>query len=199
MEMNNNNDDAHSERDSIFQPHICVPPMPENPLGYPPFDMRLVPNYTNNQIAYYYTTGAISAADQARFHQLMKQRKTSLDLIGWDGESDGGNDKENGRGNNDTSTLDDNDPSSDSDCPVPLPNFKGIKICLSDCQGRPKSILPSTFQSWDPIWTYHYYRGLLYMTPQTTPELDGPARSRISHHSRCCHTCRKVMADSRPR
>src|SRR5436190_14288577 len=62
----------------------------------------------------------------------MKQRKTSLDLIGWDGESDGGNDKEKGRGNNDTSTLDDNDPSSDSDCPVPLPNFKGIKISPSD-------------------------------------------------------------------
>jgi len=132
MELNNINDDAHSESNSIFQPHICVPPMPENPQGYPPFDMRLVPNYTNNQIAYYYTTGAISAADQARFHQLMKQRKTSLDLIGWDGESDGGNDKENGRGNNDTSTLDDNDPSSDSDCPVPLPNFKGIKISPSD-------------------------------------------------------------------
>ena len=65
MEMNNNNDDAHSESDSIFQPHIRVPPTPENPRGYPPFDMRLVPNYTNNQIAYYYTTGAISAADQA--------------------------------------------------------------------------------------------------------------------------------------
>src|SRR5438477_4609159 len=131
MEMNNNNDDAHSESNSIFQPHIRVPPTPENPRGYPPFDMRLVPNYTNNQITHYYTTRAIPAANQPRFHQLMKQRKTSLDLIGWDGESDDGNNRNSER-NNDALTADNSDPSSDSDCPVPLPNFKGIKISPSD-------------------------------------------------------------------
>src|SRR5438477_4528803 len=95
MEANNNNNHAQNESNDdepILNPHIHVPPTPENPHGYPPFDMHLVPNYTNNQITYYYTTGVIPASDQAQFHQLMKQHKTSLDLIGWDGTSDGGND-----------------------------------------------------------------------------------------------------------
>ena len=42
--------------------------IPENPRGYPPFDLRLVPNYTNNQLTHYYATGAISGDDQPRFH-----------------------------------------------------------------------------------------------------------------------------------
>src|SRR5436190_5457331 len=132
MEANNGQGNGESDDDEpIFNPHAHVPPMFGNPRGYPPFDMRLVPNYTNNQITRYYTTGAIPDADQPRFHQLMKQRKTSLDLIGWDGKSDDGNNRNSER-NNDTLTADNSDPSSDLDCPVPLPNFKGIKISLSD-------------------------------------------------------------------
>src|SRR5438045_9080205 len=132
IEVNNGQGNGESDdNEPIFNPHAHVPPTFGNLCGYPPFDMRLVPNYTNNQITYYYTTGAIPAADQARFHQLMKQRKTSLDLIGWNGESDSGNDG-NDRRNNDTLTADNSDPSSDSDCPVPLPNSKGIKISPSD-------------------------------------------------------------------
>src|SRR5438045_9577118 len=61
----------------------------------------------------------------------MKQQKTSLDLIGWDSESDDSNNRNSERNNN-TLTADNSDPSSDSDCPVPLPNFKGIKISPSD-------------------------------------------------------------------
>ena len=132
MEANNGQGNGESDGDEpIFNPHARVPPTLENPCGYPPFNMRLVPNYTNNQITYYYTTGAIPAADQARFHQLMKQRKTSLNLIGWDSESDSRNDG-NDRRNNDTLTADNSNLSSDLDCPVPLPNSKGIKISLSD-------------------------------------------------------------------
>ena len=132
MEANNGQGNGENDGDEpVPNPHARVPPTPENPRGYPPFDMRLVPNYTNKQITHYYTTGAIPAADQTRFHQLMKQRKASLDLIGWDGESDGGNDRGNG-GNDDTPTASDSDSTPDSDCPIPLPNSKGIKISLSD-------------------------------------------------------------------
>jgi hypothetical protein len=113
-------------------PHARVTPTPENPRGYPPFDMNLVPNYTNNQITYYYTNGAVPATELGRFHQLMKQRKTSLDLIGWDGTSNHASDEEI----NPTRQAVENAPStqgdSDSDCPRPVPGAKGIKISASD-------------------------------------------------------------------
>src|SRR5437764_1513962 len=95
-------------------PHSRVPPTPENPRGYAPFDMSFVPNYSNGQLTYYYTTGAIPAADQSRFHQLMEQRRTSLDLLGWDGESDSRNNK----GNDDAPTPDSSNAGTDSDCPA---------------------------------------------------------------------------------
>ena len=76
---------------TTMNPHARVTPTTENPRGYPPFEMSLVPNYMNNQIHYYYTTGAIPAAELSRFHQLMKQRKVSLEMIGWDGASDNEN------------------------------------------------------------------------------------------------------------
>ena len=132
MEVNNGQGNGKSDGDEpILNPHACVTPTLENPCVYPPFDMCLVPNYTNNQITYYYTTGAIPTADQPRFHQLMKQRKTSLNLIGWDSESDDSNNRNSER-NNDTLMADNSNPSSDLDCPVPLPNFKGIKISPLD-------------------------------------------------------------------
>src|SRR4051794_1493544 len=88
--MNNHSSNCGSNEPAnpIANPHARVTPTPDNPCGYPPFDMCLVPNYTNNQITHYYTTGAISATDLAHFHQLMKQQKVSLDLIEWDGASD---------------------------------------------------------------------------------------------------------------
>ena len=54
-------------------PHARMVSTPDNSRGYPPFDMERVPNYMNNQITYYYTTGAIPAAELTHFHQLMKQ------------------------------------------------------------------------------------------------------------------------------
>ena len=65
----------------ITNPRAHVLPIPENPYGYPLFDLRLVPNYTNNQLTYYYTTKAISIDDQPYFYQLIKQRKISLNLL----------------------------------------------------------------------------------------------------------------------
>src|SRR5436190_18006229 len=132
MEVNNGQGNGKSDgNEPILNPHAHVPPTLENPCGYPPFDMRLVPNYTNNQITHYYTTRAIPATNQPRFHQLMKQQKTSLNLIGWDSESDDGNNRNSER-NNDTLMADNSNSSSNLDCPVPLPNFKGIKISPSD-------------------------------------------------------------------
>ena len=32
----------------ITNPRARILPTPENPRGYPPFDLRLVPNYINN-------------------------------------------------------------------------------------------------------------------------------------------------------
>ena len=53
----------------------------DNSHDYLSFDMCLVSNYMNNQLIYYYIFDAISAAEQACFQQLMKQCKTSLELI----------------------------------------------------------------------------------------------------------------------
>ena len=40
----------------------------ENPRNYLLFNLRLVFNYTNNQLIYYYTTKAISIDNQLRFY-----------------------------------------------------------------------------------------------------------------------------------
>ena len=52
-----------------------------NSHDYFSFNMHLVSNYTNNQLIYYYIFSAISAAEQACFQQLMKQHKTSLEML----------------------------------------------------------------------------------------------------------------------
>ena len=62
-------------------PNARVEPTDDNPRGYPPFDMSLVPSYTNSQLTYYFTSGAIPATEQAQFQQLMKQCKASLELL----------------------------------------------------------------------------------------------------------------------
>src|SRR6266480_4153122 len=115
----------------ITNPRARILLTPENPRGYPPFDLRLVPNYTNNQLTHYYATGAISVDDQPRFHQLMKQRKTSLDLLGWNGESDTETIGRSTRNDPETPPLNSNS-GTDSDYPTPLPGYKGIKISPSD-------------------------------------------------------------------
>ena len=47
--------------------NICVDSINDNSHGYLSFDMCLVPNYTNNQLIYYYISDTISAAEQAHF------------------------------------------------------------------------------------------------------------------------------------
>jgi hypothetical protein len=143
----NTNSNGNSSNDSskpIANPHTCIAPTPENPHGYSPFNMCLVPNYMNNQITYYYTSGAIPAAEQAWFQQLMKQHKTSLDLIGWDGASD-----EDGRlrENPEDSETPENE-NSDSDCPAPLPGYKGIRINPSDIPKLAYNSTVAQYNNW---------------------------------------------------
>ena len=71
MMMNASKQAERQNEEPVMNPHVHVPPTADNPHGYPPFDMHLVPNYMNKQITYYYTTGAIPATNQAEFQQLM--------------------------------------------------------------------------------------------------------------------------------
>jgi hypothetical protein len=143
MDLNDNGNGSNGS-EPVANPHTRIAPTPENPRGYPPFDMRLVPNYTNNQVTYYYTTGAIPAAEQARFQQLMKQRRTSLDLLGWDGASD---EDERARENPEGSRTAVNE-SSDSDCPTALPGYKGIKINPSDIPKLAYNSTVAQYNNW---------------------------------------------------
>lgn len=129
-------------------PHARVPPTEQNPRGYPPFDMRNVPSYTTKQIQYYFTTGAIPAADQTRFQELMEQRKTSLALIGWDGASpqpEGGNNADHPEGSH---TVGHDHIDSDSDCPAAPANFKGIKFSPSDIPKLQYNSTVAQYNNW---------------------------------------------------
>ena len=69
--------------DNVFTANlnICVNSIDNNSHDYFSFDMCLVSNYMNNQLIYYYISDTISAAEQACFQQLMKQHKTSLEML----------------------------------------------------------------------------------------------------------------------
>ena len=97
----------------------------DNLCSYSSFDMHLVPNYMNNQLIYYYIFNIIFTAEQACFQQLMKQCKTSLELIRWNNMSD-----------NESYILKEFIISvienSNSDCSAFLSDYKSIKINASD-------------------------------------------------------------------
>ena len=96
-----------------------------NLCDYFSFNMCLVSNYTNNQLIYYYISDVISAAEQAHFQQLMKQHKTSLELIRWNDTSDN---KSSISEESVTFVIE----NSDSDCSALLSDYKSIKINTSD-------------------------------------------------------------------
>ena len=72
---------GNSDNVSTANLNTCVDSINNNSRDYLSFDICLVPNYTNNQLIYYYISDAISAAEQAHFQQLMKQHKTSLEML----------------------------------------------------------------------------------------------------------------------
>ena len=80
----NDNDNADNDN-NVFtaNSNTHVNSIDNNLHDYSSFDMCLVSNYTNNQFIYYYISDIISAAEQAHFQQLMKQHKTSLEILEW--------------------------------------------------------------------------------------------------------------------
>lgn len=115
-----------------------ITPTPENPRGYPPFDIRLVSSYTNNQLRHYHISGAMFNVDKTEFRNQMGERKTTLELINWDGDT-----RENTPTGPDSPlpppplstsrTLSfDVDSEADSECPTLIPGDKGIKFNPSD-------------------------------------------------------------------
>ena len=61
-----------------------VLPVIPNPRGYPPFNLRLLPTYTNNQLRYYHISGAILNVDEEELARQMNKRHTALKAINWD-------------------------------------------------------------------------------------------------------------------
>ena len=55
----------------------------DNSKGYPPFNIHLVPAYTNNQLCYYHTSEALLDIDKTRFRNQMKECKNILELVDW--------------------------------------------------------------------------------------------------------------------
>ena len=102
------------------RPHARVASTNNNPRGYPPFDMHLVPSYMNNQLIYYFITSAISAEDQSEFQWLMKDHRNFLQLLEWNDASDNETSEE-------ISIIFVN-KDSNSNCPVLPADYKSIKI-----------------------------------------------------------------------
>ena len=81
-DSNNAADNAdNSNNVSTVNLNICMNSTDDNSHDYFSFNMCLVSNYMNNQLIYYYISDTISAAEQAHFQQLMKQHKTSLEML----------------------------------------------------------------------------------------------------------------------
>ena len=78
---NTAHNDNLSEPSLISAPNARVAPTANNPHGYPPFNLRHVPTYTNNQLRYYHISGAMLNADKAELKRQMEERQTAIDLI----------------------------------------------------------------------------------------------------------------------
>ena len=66
--------------------HSDAPAVP-NPRGYPPFDLRRLPTYTNNQLRYYYILGAMLDVDEEELAKQLSKRRTALKAVNWDGDT----------------------------------------------------------------------------------------------------------------
>ena len=52
---------SNTANDALDAPVLPVVP---NPRGYPPFNLRYLPTYTNNQLCYYHISGAMFDVDE---------------------------------------------------------------------------------------------------------------------------------------
>ena len=67
-------------------PAVDTPILPIvlNPQGYPPFDLRLLSTYMNNQLRYYYISGVILNVDEEELAKQLNKRKAALKAVNWD-------------------------------------------------------------------------------------------------------------------
>jgi len=130
-----------NEISAPVNPKMRITPTPENPRGYPPFDMRSICGFTNNQVIFYLTTGAIPLEDQPQFQEAMEHRKKALQATNWDGASDGE------RRNDDADTTEIPE-SSDSECPIPAPGRKGMKFAPSDITKLRYNSTVAQYENW---------------------------------------------------
>jgi len=86
-------DAANSEQAELAlhpDPHLAarnrIQPTQANPRGYPPFDLRQMPSYTNNQLRYYLTRGQVT--DMGAFIKAQRQREDLNRALGLRGDTD---------------------------------------------------------------------------------------------------------------
>ena len=85
--MMNLNEENNPSDPPVNLSNTRIAPTADNPHGYPLFDLRLIPTYTNNQLRHYHTSGAMLNVDKAKFKRLMEERKDTLEMIDWDGNA----------------------------------------------------------------------------------------------------------------
>jgi hypothetical protein len=125
-------------------PHLAarnrIQPTQANPKGYPPFELRQMPSYTNNQLRYYLTRGQVT--DMSAFTKAQRLREDLNRSVGLRGDTD--DEDELGRFdhsrdaptdqgsvtvNTATRTLTfDNDSESDDQFQIPVPGENGVRV-----------------------------------------------------------------------
>ena len=130
----------------VINVNTRVAPTAENPCGYPPFNICFIPIYTNNQLCYYHMIGAMLGADKTALRSQLEDRKTSLELVNWDGNSrpntpvdQASNLPINQEASNTipfrsflTSQASSIPDETDSDCPAPIAGQKGLRFNSSN-------------------------------------------------------------------
>src|SRR5437667_9529345 len=66
---------------------VPVLPVVSNPRGYPPFDLRVLPTCTNNQLRYYHISGAILDVSEQDVSRQLNKRRAALKAINWNRDS----------------------------------------------------------------------------------------------------------------
>ena len=85
--MTDNNTLKVSETSAVVNLNTCVASTAKNSSSYLSFDLCLISIYTNNQLCYYHMTNTMLDADKAAIKNQLKDRKASLELINWDGNT----------------------------------------------------------------------------------------------------------------
>ena len=132
-----------------------LPDVP-NPRGYPPFNLRLLLTYTNNQLCYYHISGAMLDVDEDELARQMNKRYAALKAVNWDGDTRENTPKASlssyqpppppSSASRTLSFDPDNEP--DSECPKAIAGFKGIKINPSDIPQLKYTNNVAQFNNW---------------------------------------------------